>query len=235
MQTHIFVFHHHALRLRQRVRDVNLLRHILRRRRQPQPQFVDRAAVGGDGQTVGRTHVDARIALDAQRRREVRLDVAVEAARDLVRRLFRRETQFHFDIDVAEALDQFFMLHLGALRRVVVVRVRPAVHTHLRTHERHADRRTLVNRAAVTMRVDGNRRLVSMRDGPDDVLRSPRRIATEEHRGVAALMRCLADDRHALRVEGDARVGFDPRKCVVLADRQDHRVAREDDGLEHAA
>src|SRR3954470_3878779 len=70
---------------------------------------------------------------------------------------------------------------------------------------------------------------------PDDVLRTPRRVAAEEDVGVSGLHRLLVDDRHSVRVEFDADVALDPRECVFLADRKNDVVAWENDGLDYLA
>src|SRR6185369_12862991 len=85
------------------------------------------------------------------------------------------------------------------------------------------------------MLVNGDGRLMAVLHGPDDVLRTPRRVAAEEHAGARALHRHLVDDRHAPLVERDADVALDPRERVVLADGENDLVARQDDGAGHRA
>ena len=183
-----------------------------------------------DRQTVGRTDVDARIALDAQRVGEVRLDVAVETALDFDLGLLRREALLHLDRHLLEALRHLDVPHLHALRRVVVVAVGPLVQPHLRARQRHAVRRPLVDRHALAVVVDRDRRLMPVLDRPDDVGRTERRVAAEEHAGTRRHERRLVDDRHVpLLVELEPDVALDPRERVVLADRQHHRIAGDDD------
>src|SRR5262245_41026668 len=82
------------------------------------------------------------------------------------------------------------------------------------------------------MLVNRNRRFMPMRDGPDDVLRSPRRIAAEEHAGARRLHRDTVDHRHSMFVEVDADIAFDPRERVLLADRENDVVARNHDAAQ---
>src|SRR5262249_4312350 len=70
------------------------------------------------------------------------------------------------------------------------------------------------------------RGLVAVRDCPNDVLRAERRVAAEEHARQRASHSGLIDLRHAPLVELDADVALDPRKGVLLADRDKDVVAR---------
>ena len=89
--------------LRQRVGHVEILGQVQRRRGQPGAQVLFRA-VRRDGQAAGRADVHAGIALDAELLGEHRLDVAVEAALDLLRELLGREAELHLDVQLLEAL-----------------------------------------------------------------------------------------------------------------------------------
>jgi hypothetical protein len=64
-------------------------------------QFILRAVLR-DSEAIDRTYVDAGIALDAQFRREYGLNVAIQAALNF---------EFHFDVDILEALDERDMRH----------------------------------------------------------------------------------------------------------------------------
>ncbi len=77
------------------------------------------------------------------------------------------------------------------------------------------------------MEIDRDRRLVAVRDGPDDVLGAEGGIATEEDVGPRRGHRHLIDHRHAVAVELDADVALDPRKRIFLADSHQHVVARD--------
>src|SRR4029079_4194732 len=103
-----------------------------------------------------------RVAFDAELRREVRLDVAVEAAFDFSGRLFGSEAALQRESQLREALDQLRVLHLRARRRIEVVRVRPRMHPHLRALEVHALWRTLGDRTSLAMLVNGDGRLVAV-------------------------------------------------------------------------
>src|SRR5262245_15478823 len=83
------------------------------------------------------------------------------------------------------------------------------------------------------MLVDRDRRLVSMRDCPDDVLRPPRRVAAEEYAGARRLHGDTVDDGHSMFVEVDTDVALDPRERILLADRENHVVTRNHDGVDH--
>ncbi len=128
---------------------------------------------------------------------------------------------------LCEALHQLLVLHLHARRGAVVVAVAPRVHADLRAHEIHAVGRPLGERRALAMVVDRDRRLMSVLDGPDDVLRSPRGVAAEEDARRGRHHRRPIHHRHPVLVELDPDVALDPRERVLLADREDDVVARE--------
>ena len=65
-----------------------------------------------------------------------------------------------------------------------------------------------------------------MRHRPDDVLRAERRVAAEEHLRVGRRHGLRVDLGHVPLVELDADVALDPRERVLLADRDQHVVAR---------
>src|SRR5665213_426474 len=74
---------------------------------------------------------------------------------------------------------------------------------------------------------------MAMFDGPDNVLRSPRRVAPEEDSGKRGLAGNLVDDGHAPFIELDAEIALDPGEGVFLADSENHVVARQDQGFDH--
>src|SRR5262249_22256522 len=139
----IFVFDHQALRLRERPRREERLLRVRRRRAQALPD-VALLAVRRDGEARERAHVDAGVALDAQRVGEDGLNVAIEAALDLARDLLGGEAQLHLDVELPETLRELDVAHLLALRRIVVVGVAPLVDAHLRAGQRHPRRRARV-------------------------------------------------------------------------------------------
>ncbi len=71
-----------------------------------------------------------------------------------------------------------------------------------------------------------------VRHCPNDVLRSPRRIAAEEHAGPCRHERRLVDDGHVPLPELESDVPLDPRECRLLTDRKDDVIARKDHGTE---
>jgi hypothetical protein len=93
---------------------------------------------------------------------------------------------------------------------------------------------------AVEDHLDRQRRLVAVGHRPDDVLRSERGVAAEEHLGVGRLHGPGIDLGHVPPVERDADVALDPRERILLPDRDQHVVAghvlvRLAGGLERAA
>src|SRR5690606_36351913 len=115
----------------------------------------------------------------------------------------------------------------------------PLVDAHLRARERDAARQPLRQRAAGAMEMNRDRGLMAVLDGPDDVLRPEGRVAAEEYAGARRFERHRIDDRHAPLVELDAEIALDPRERVLLADREDDVVARNqhlfDDAAAHDA
>ena len=76
--------------------------------------------------------------------------------------------------------------------------------------------------------MDGDRGLVPVLDGPDDVLGTERRVAAEEHARARRLEGLRVDLRHVPLVELDAEIALDPREGVFLADREDDVVGLEE-------
>ena len=75
--------------------------------------------------------------------------------------------------------------------------------------------------------VDRERGLVAVRDRPDDVLGSEGGVAAEEHLRVGRAEGLGIDLGHVPLVELDADVALDPGEGVLLADRDQHVVARD--------
>src|SRR5262249_11504160 len=74
--------------------------------------------------------------------------------------------------------------------------------------------------------------LVSMLYGPDDVLRSPRRVAAEEDTRLGRHHRGAVHHWHPVLVEVEPDVALDPRERVLLADRENDVIAGHDDRLD---
>src|ERR1700688_1309659 len=110
MHADVLVLDHHPRRLRQRRRDIERLLTIGRRRGQAAAQ-LNLCTVLRDGEAIDRTDVDAGIALDAQLRREYRLDIAIEEALGPESRLFGGKSELDLDINLLEALDEPHMRH----------------------------------------------------------------------------------------------------------------------------
>ena len=92
----------------------------------------------------------------------------------------------------------------------------------------------LVDRLAVAEFVDRNGGLMAVLHRPDDVLRAERRVAAEKHLRQRRLKGDLVHLGHVPLVEFDADVALDPGKGVLLADGENHVVAREELLAEHA-
>src|SRR5579884_2152311 len=231
MDTEVFIFHHQAPGLRERRGRVERLVVIQRGRGEALPQFLF-VAIARDGEAEHRADVDAGIALDAARRSEDGLDVAVQTAQDFARGLLGAEAEFHFDVQLLEAAREIDVLHLLALRRVVIVVITPLADAHLAAGESHSLRRPFGDGSAAAVVIDRDRRLMAMLDGPDDVLRSPRRVATEKDSRARGLHRGLIYDRHLPAIEFDADIALDPRERVFLANRENHVIAGKEDRFE---
>ena len=223
VQADVLVLRHHPAG-RERAGDIEVLREVDRRRAQPRAQ-VGLVAIAREGDAVHRADVDAGVAFDAQLVAEHRLHVAVEAAPRLGECQLRIESQLDLDTDALQR-------DLGVLERnaeAAVVRdrivVAPLVDTHLLRDEARVRRRASRDVLAAALQVDRDRRLVPVRDRPDDVLRAERRIASEVHAGAGRRHRRLVDHRHSVPVELDAEVALDPRKGIFLPDRDQHVVA----------
>ncbi len=197
---------------------------ILRRRLEPAAQVVF-VAVAGEGDAFGRADIDAGIAFDAGLDGKYRLDVAVEAALGLGAGHEGIEAQFKFELDVLQGLFQRLDRHLLALFFGDLVVVTPLVNAHLLADEVGHRWRTILEAPATAEQVDGNRRLVTLRDGGDDVLRAERGIAAEKHLRQRRLQGRRVQHRHAPLVEFEADVLLDPREGVFLADGDQDFVA----------
>src|SRR5882724_4158531 len=233
MHTDVLVLDHDPARLRQRRRDIQRLRTIGGRRGQMAAQLSLRA-VPGDGEAIDRTNVDAGIALDAQLRREYRLDIAIQTPLNFERRLFGGKSEFHFDVDLFEALDQSHVRHQTPLHPVVLVLVRPFVLAHLAARQAHSARHALLYGLVMAKLVNRNGGLVSVFDGPDDVLGPECRIASEKYLRPRGLISDLVHLGHIPFIEFDADPLLDPRKGVFLADGENDVVAGKEDIAEAA-
>src|SRR5579862_979326 len=227
MHAQVLVFDHHAPGLLERRRDEQWLRRFERRRAQPGTQLL-LVTCAADGEAIDRTDVDAGITLDAQLGLEYGLHITVEAALCFLSRLLDIEAELDLDVDLLEAFLQRHMRHQTTLERRVVVLIGPLVHAHLAARELDAGRRALLDRLAVAKLVDRDGGLMAVLDRPDDVLRALGGITAEEHAGPRRLESHGIDRRHIPLVERDTDVAFDPGEGILLPDRQDDIVARDD-------
>src|SRR3954469_3261082 len=224
VDAHVLVLHHHAAGLLERRGHEQRLSGLRARRGQATLEH-GLLVVANDRQAIGRADVDAGVAFDARRGVERRLHVAIEAALDFGGRLLRREPLLHLDGHLREPQRHLDVNHLLALHGVVVVAVGPLVQPHLGARQRDAVRWALLDRHALAVVVDRNRRLMPVLHRPDDVLRAKRSITAEEHAGTARHERLLVNDRHVPLAELDPDGPFDEREGVVLSDREHHGVA----------
>src|SRR5471032_1126782 len=67
---------------------------------------------------------------------------------------------------------------------------------------------------------------MSLFDRPDDVLGPERGVAAEKDSRPRRLKSFGIDERHVPLVKLDAQITLDPRKCIFLADRENHIVRR---------
>ena len=181
--------------------------------------------VAGEGDAIHRADVNAGIAFDAGVLGEHGLHVAIEAALGFLEGRAGVEAQFHFDRDAFQRLHLFLQRHLEALVAGNFVVVAPLVDAHLLRDHLQQWVRALSYVFAVEELVDRDGRVVAVRDRPDDVLGSERRVAAEEYIRQARLQRHLVHHRHAPFVEGQADVALDPGEMVFLTHRDQHVIA----------
>src|SRR2546427_375982 len=225
VQADVLVLRHDPAGL-ERAGDVEILGGIPRRRGEARAQ-VRLLAVLGEGDAVHRADVHAGVALDAQPVGEHRLHVAVQAALGFLEPGHRVEAELDLDLDVLQSDLLVLPGHLVALVGRDRVVVAPLVDTHLLAREVHDRRRTLLEVLAVEELVDRDRGIVTVRDGPDDVLGSECRVAAEEDFRLGGLHRDRVDDRHAVLVELNSHVPLDPGEGVLLPHRDENVVALE--------
>src|SRR6516165_4035327 len=225
MQTDVFIFDHDPAGL-QRIADIEILLAIESGSHQAAAQVLF-GAVLGEGDAVHRTDVDAGVALDAQRAGEHRLHVAIETALGLEVAELLVIAELDLDLDVLERDRGISQRNpVAQIVRDVVV-VAPLVDAHLLADQRHARRRTVADILAMAQFVDRDRGIVPVRYRPDDVFWSERGVAPKEDVRQGRLHRLRVDLRHVPAVELDAHVALDPWEGILLADRDQHVVARD--------
>src|SRR5687767_9787064 len=128
VQAHVLVLHHDTPGL-EPVGDVEILRGMQRRRGQPRAQLRF-LAVLRERDAVHRADIDARVAFDAELRREHRLHVAVQAPLRFRVPGLRVETELDLDLDVAQRDLLVAPRHRVAHLRGDRVVVAPLVYAH---------------------------------------------------------------------------------------------------------
>src|SRR6266700_3425753 len=223
MQANILVFDHDPSGL-QRIPDVEILAQIGCRSAKTIAQLLVRAILC-KGDAVHRTDVDAGVAFDAERTGEDGLDIAIEAPLAFEKGQFVVVAELDLGLDVVEGDREVAQRHpVAQIVRDVVV-VAPLVDAHLLAGQRDARRRPFADILGVAQFVDRYRRIMAVRDSPDDVFWAECRIAAEEHIRQARLHGFRVDLGHVPAVEFDTDIAFDPRKRVFLADRDEDIVA----------
>lgn len=225
MQADVLVLDHHAPGL-EVAGDVKVLVRMRRGRLQALAQ-VAFLAVCREGDAVHRADVGAGIALDAERGREHGLHVAVQAAMRFAERELDVVAELDLGADVLQRDHLVAMRHLEALVDRDVVVIAPFVDAHLLRGDVHLRQRALGDVLAREQPVDRQRGVVTVRDGPDDVLGAEGGVAAEEHLRICRDESLRIDLGHVPLVELDAAVLFDPGEGVLLADRDQHVVAFE--------
>src|ERR1019366_9115939 len=105
-----------------------------------------------------------------------------------------------------------------------IVVITPLAEPHLLADEVHGVAWALAHRNVLAVVVNGDRGLMGVFDGPDDIFRSPGGIAPEEDPGAGGFEGDLIDFRHVVAVELNAEIALDPGEGIVLADRENHVV-----------
>ena len=232
VDANVLVLHHDPLGLRQLTGREKWLGEVLSGRGHKHTQFGLLCA-GGDKKALHGTHVDARVALDAQMVGEVGLHVAVEAALQFAHGLLDVEAQLYLDVQPFEAFCKVDVTHLSAQGMIVIVRVAPLREPHLLTHQIHADSGSVGDRQPLAVLVNRDRGLVPVLNGPDDVFGTPCCVATREDARTRSHVGGLVHNRHVPLVELDADVVLDPGEGRVLANRQYDACGGEKDLAGH--
>src|SRR6516164_3194782 len=145
-------------------------------------------------------------------------------------RLLEREIEIVAELDLG--LDVAQRNHLVAQRNPVapvrsyVVVIAPFVDAHLLADDLDHRRGTIIDVGAGAQLVDGQRRIVPVRHRPDDVLGPERSIAAEEHLVMGRGHGPGIDLGHVPLVELDPDIALDPGERILLADGDQHVIAR---------
>src|SRR5262245_7996607 len=179
MQTDVLVLDHDAASL-EAVLHVEILREIPRRRVEPIAQ-IGFLAIRREGDAIHRTDVDTGVAFDAKLCRKHRLNVAIQTSAGFHERQLFVKAQFDLSLDIPERNDLVAMRYLVALVEGNLVVIAPLMDAHFLTHYLDCRSRAVGDVIAIEKFVDRNGSLVPVSDGPDDVLRTKRRVTTKEH------------------------------------------------------
>ena len=136
------------------------------------------------------------------------------------------EAEFHLRLDVGQRHHLVAQRHPEAAVGGDVVVVAPLVDAHLLADHLDRRQRAVVDVLAGEELVDRYRGLVAVGHRPDDVLGAERGVAAEEDLRVGGGHGLRVDLGHVPLVEVDADVALDPGERVLLADGDQHVIAR---------
>ena len=224
VQAKVLVLHHDPASL-QAVGHIEQLFEVRSRGLEPRAQ-VRCHAVFGESDAVGGTDIHATVALDTGLRREHGSHIAIQAPCCFIAGFLHVEAQLELQLDILQRQLQGLRGHLLAVLLGDGVVVGPLVNTHLLAGQRDAVRRAGRHHVfALQVQVDGDGGRVSLGHRGDDVFRTERRVAAEEHVRQGRLERLLIQHGHAPLVERQADIAFNPREGVLLTDGYQYLVA----------
>ena len=179
MQANVFILGHNAPGFESRA-DVNILREIGRGGAEPLANVYFDAIIG-KRDAIHRTNIHAGITLDASLCSENRLHIAVQTTLRFLECEIGVEPQLNLDLDALQSdryvLQWHFVAHFICDRVVVT----PLVNAHFLADEIHHRRGPFGRIFTKAEFVDRDRRLVPVRDGPDNILRAECGVAAEKY------------------------------------------------------
>ena len=206
------------------LRDIDRLGKVVSRYVELPPQcslFV----VFGKRQAVDGADIDAGVAFDALLCGEHGFDIAVKTTLCLLQGCLGVETKLHFQGVAVDGFVKVDVRHCMALLLGDHAGIAPFVDAHFLADQVGAWPGPVLQIMSLKKHIDGERGLVSLRHGGNDVLRAECGVAAEEYSGEGGLKGFVVDYRKAGFVELDADITLDPGKGVGLANgQQDQRA-----------